>query len=113
MVILIFFWKDDKYYDINNLNKDIYIEKYKLFICRNYTNLIPDDAKIVYLFYSLDNESINLPANLQYLFYAGLLSSIANINLPIELKVLFLSKKLNSECINKIKIPFGCKIIFY
>jgi hypothetical protein len=104
------FWINNKYdYFINRY--DDQMNKQNIYIVRweNYEP-IPKNIEIL-IVESLTKHLEKLPVGLKVFCY--LEKPMIQFNFPIGLKYLCLSSSISSDIINKIKIPFGCKLILF
>jgi hypothetical protein len=111
-----YIWMDDDYcYEgIETIyGHKLYFGREKIFLinCRYKNEIIPLDTKIILCTKYIDN--LKLGENLKEFYYLGGSPFISNINLPIGLEVFAMSKNLNKYVKNKIKIPYGCKLIIF
>jgi hypothetical protein len=111
-----FIWKDNHYLLIINLNPFCLIEKEKILIVNNKNllkeKIFPIETEIIlyWLYYYEKNFDLAQFVNLKIFVFLGNLSN-AQLNLPLGLKKIFLSKSETENSIGKIKIPFGCELI--
>ncbi len=111
-------WINDKYYKswdkdkkiLNNYKKE---NKHNVWAFRK-NEEIPSNTEILIVnpynipFIEKIPESVKV-----FLSYIDIYNFRLKINFPIELKYLCLIGKLDTIFINKIKIPFGCKLIMF
>jgi hypothetical protein len=106
------FWKNNCYQqfdydDINDLDKNVYLHCYL-----NSSNPVPNHIKIFISEIYLINLK-KLPQGLEICCCLSVDLNKLNAILPIGLKYLCLSSINISDKINKIKMPFGCKLIIF
>jgi hypothetical protein len=128
------FWLNNKYETVYSFKKNMYVnsfpknmympakelkeKKIRIIDKDSYDDDIPDDTEIIIVnsfFHGVLGRK--LPTGLKILCCLNLIYANSHgydLDLPIGLKYLCLNQVLNNkEIINKIKIPFGCKIIFF
>jgi hypothetical protein len=105
------YWKNDGYVDLpNELIKCNIFDKVYMVHWLNHNNpMIPANTEILINFGFKINK--NLPSNIK-IYCNEYNDDVKDFNFPIELKYLCLPKNKCSD-INKIKVPFGCKIILF
>jgi hypothetical protein len=106
------FWINDHYqectnYNISNLKKNTYAYCYY-----NRLDSIPINIEILICVWNVC--PINLPYDLKvFCCLIPNFNDLSKISFPIGLKYLCLWSNTDANIINKIKIPFGCKLILY
>ena len=108
-----YIWSNYSYKGVDSIYGDeLYFDRDKMFLinCRYKNEVIPLNTKIILCTKYYDN--LKLGENLKEFYYLGLSPFISNINLPIGLEGLALSKNLQKCIVDKIKIPYGCKLFF-
>jgi hypothetical protein len=112
-----YYWSNYKY-KLILVESDIELNNEKIYrvTTLNRSIPIPDNTEILLIQINNLTYIKKLPEGLKVLcclnnfIYEG---CITEFNLPIGLKYLCLNPNLDFDIVNRIKIPFGCKIIFF
>jgi hypothetical protein len=118
-----YFWKNNMYnrYYSNVYQKeymkyqeDMHIQKIHHVVYNNYREIIPPNTEILIVGPGILGYCKKIPDEVKIICYTGYWDiKIITINLPVGLKYLCLTQHNKPETINKIKIPFGCKLILF
>jgi hypothetical protein len=109
-----YFWKNEHYETLLREKKIVAgIDNILVFYCDDDNEYsIPENTEILVYDYRNKIKIKNFPSNLKTFCLLGSINiNVTDINFPIGLKYLCLFKYTDPEIINKMKIPFGCKII--